>query len=69
MQTHDNVLTVPNNAIRRETGRRFVYVAGEGRPRKQWVKIGWKDDLYSEIIEGLEEAEGIIVGDVELKSD
>lgn len=64
LEERENVLAAPNRAIRRERGRRFVYVLQDGQPVKQWVKVGWKDNEYTEIIEGLEERQEIILGEV-----
>jgi macrolide-specific efflux system membrane fusion protein len=37
-----------------------------GRPVKRWVKVGWRDDDYTEVVEGLEENEDVILGEVNL---
>jgi macrolide-specific efflux system membrane fusion protein len=66
LEERENVLAVPNRAVRRERGRRFVYVLEGGRPIQRWVKVGWKDDEYTEIVEGLEESEAVILGEVTL---
>jgi macrolide-specific efflux system membrane fusion protein len=64
LEERENVLTVPNRAVRRERGRRFVYVLEGREPVERWVKVGWKDGDYTEIVEGLEEGENVILGEV-----
>jgi RND family efflux transporter MFP subunit len=65
MDTRKDTLTVPNGAVRRERGRRFVYVLEDDGPVKRWVKTGWRDEAYTEVTEGVEEAERVITGDFE----
>lgn len=69
LEKRENVIAVPNRAIRRERGRRFVYVLRDGQPLQQWVKVGWKDNDYTEIVEGLEESQEVILGEVTLSPE
>ena len=61
LKKHENVLTVPNRAIKRERGKRVVYVLENGRPVQKVIKTGWKDSNYTEIIEGLNEGDRVII--------
>jgi hypothetical protein len=36
-------------------------------PVKKWVKTGWKDDIYWEIVEGLNEKDKVIIGEFNTK--
>jgi macrolide-specific efflux system membrane fusion protein len=65
METRENTLTVPNGAVRRERGRRFVFVLEGNEPVKRWVKTGWRDEAYTEITQGVEEGERVMTGDFE----
>jgi len=69
LEKRTKVLTVPNNAIQREGGQKFVYVAQDDRIFKRLVKVGWKDKSYTEILEGLTEGEKVAMGDVDLLSE
>jgi macrolide-specific efflux system membrane fusion protein len=69
LEKRTKVLTVPNNAIQREGGQKFVYVAQDDRIFKRLVKVGWKDKSYTEILEGLTEGEKVTMGDVDLLSE
>ncbi len=63
------VLSIPNNAIQREEGQKFVYVTQGGLIKKQPVKVGWKDKRFTEILEGLVEGEEVVIGDVDQIED
>jgi RND family efflux transporter MFP subunit len=58
------VLTVPNKALQRERGKRFVYRFEGTRPEKRYVKTGRKSSSYTEILEGLKESDSVILGEV-----
>ncbi len=61
--TKENVLSVPNKAIKREDGMKIVYVVQGGSPIRRAVKTGWKDGEYTEILSGLKEGEQVLVGE------
>jgi len=58
------VLTVPNRALHREGGKRFVYCLDGAAPQKRHVKTGWKSSSYTEILEGLTERDSVLIGEV-----
>jgi multidrug efflux pump subunit AcrA (membrane-fusion protein) len=64
LQKRENVLTVPNGAIRREGGKKIVFVLQNNQPVKREVKTGWKDSSYTEILSGLNEGERVVVGEI-----
>jgi macrolide-specific efflux system membrane fusion protein len=61
----EKVLTVPNQAVRRENGDRVVFVQEGDRLVRRPVKTGWKDKTYTEVLSGLKEGERVVVGEVE----
>ncbi len=63
LETRKNVLSVPTSAITRERGERFVTVLEDGNPVRRKIKIGWKDDGYTEITSGLKEGEKVVVSE------
>lgn len=67
LDTHKNVLTVPNKAIHREAGQKFVYVNENNRPTKRIVKSGIRTKQYTEILDGVNESDLIIIGNVSEK--
>jgi HlyD family secretion protein len=61
LEAHENVLTVPVKAIRRERGKNVVYLMSSGGPQPREVKIGWKDSQWVEILSGLEEGQTVLL--------
>jgi len=64
LETRQNVLAVPNGTIRREKGRKFVYILQQNQPVQRWIKTGWKNGSFTEITDGLDEGERVILDDV-----
>ena len=64
---HKNVLTVPNKAIRREEGQKYIYVKENGQPVKRKVKAGIRTKYYTEILDGLKESDQVFIGNVDEK--
>jgi len=60
----DQVLAIPNQAVRREDGDRVAYVLEAGRPLRRVIKTGWRDKTHTEILGGLREGDRVIVGEV-----
>ena len=58
------VLTVPNKALHRKGGKRYVYCLDGDAPQKRHVKTGWKSVSYTEILEGLTEKDLVLIGEV-----
>ncbi|MGC8780877.1 MAG: efflux RND transporter periplasmic adaptor subunit, partial [Anaerolineae bacterium] len=58
-----NVLLVPNRAVQidRETGRAFVEKETAAGPQKVEVRLGLRDDQYSEVREGLSDEDKVII--------
>ena len=69
LEKKENVLTVPNNAVQREEGQKYVYVSQNDQIIKKQVKVGWKDKRYTEIMEGLKEGEKVVIGDIDLLNE
>lgn len=64
----DNALSVPAGAVKRDADGAYVRVlAGKGAPRRQPVKTGVTDRVRTEITEGLEEGQTVVVGQVQAK--
>lgn len=62
VSSRENVLLVPNRAIRREGDERVVYVRGDGDElERRVVEVGVRDSEVSEIVSGLSEGEEVAV--------
>jgi HlyD family secretion protein len=58
----ENVLLVPNRAVRVEDGERVVYILQGGMPTKMPIELGVSSDTYSEVVGGdLKEGDAIIL--------
>ncbi len=58
---HEDVLSVPNSAVYRDSNGTYVYLLEEnGRVRRD-VTTGYKTDVYVEIVEGLQEGDRVYV--------
>ncbi|MCB2190240.1 MAG: efflux RND transporter periplasmic adaptor subunit [Deltaproteobacteria bacterium] len=56
-----DVLIVPAPAIRRKGGKSMVHVRRDGQVSLQPVQVGWTEDSWAEITEGLEQGQTLIV--------
>jgi len=67
LDTREGVLAIPNGAIRRENGRKFVYLVEgpvEDRlPRRRSIETGWRTATHTEILEGLDEGQRVLLTD------
>ena len=63
LETRNNVLAVPNKAIRRERGQKYVLLPKgiNEPPARRVVKAGWKDRSYTEIVDGLQENQQVVL--------
>lgn len=64
VERHDDVLIVPVNAISWEGEKQFVYKVTDGKVYRTQVKIGMRNDVHVEILEGVAENDVIAVGDL-----
>lgn len=55
------VLSIPNNLIRRDNGETVVYVLRDGKPVMQKIKTGIKGNRMTEVVEGLNENEKVVM--------
>ncbi|MGB2905600.1 MAG: efflux RND transporter periplasmic adaptor subunit [Candidatus Aminicenantaceae bacterium] len=65
LEKKTGVLAVPNSAIQREEGQKFVYVIQDDQIVKRLIEVGWKDKQYTEILGGLTEGENVAIGNVD----
>jgi len=63
LNKRENVLAVPNKAIKREGGKKVVTVIENNKPVQKTIKTGWKDSVYTEVLEGLKEGAKVVTGE------
>ncbi|MBK7105952.1 MAG: efflux RND transporter periplasmic adaptor subunit [Ignavibacteriae bacterium] len=62
LEKKENVLTVPNNAIKREQGKTVVTVLDNNdKMNRRTVKTGYSSNGYVEILDGVSEGEKVII--------
>ncbi len=61
IETRENVIAVPNTAIRTVGENKFVQVMKNNRPVMVAVKTGLANDTHTEILEGINEGDLIVV--------
>ena len=56
----DNVLLVPNRAIRADNSKRLVTVLQAGTPKEVPVTLGLSNDQEAEVLSGLAEGDQVV---------
>jgi RND family efflux transporter MFP subunit len=69
MEAREDVLAVPNAAIRREGGRRVVYVQEGGQFVPKAVDTGLRDASYTEILSGVQAGDMVLTGELQQATD
>jgi len=60
LESRKDVLLVPAKSVKKSGGASFVYVIENGKPMRREVRVGWKQGLFIEIIEGLKEGDEVL---------
>jgi RND family efflux transporter MFP subunit len=61
IEHHDNVLTVPVDALAMEKTNAFVFKIADGKAKKTAVTLGFNDGARAEILTGVAESEPVIL--------
>jgi RND family efflux transporter MFP subunit len=59
--TRLSTLTIPRRGVVADAGDRFVFITEADTVRKVEVMVGYEDEEYAEIIEGLQEGDSVVV--------
>jgi membrane fusion protein (multidrug efflux system) len=59
--TRLSTLTLPRRGVVSDAGDRFVFVAEADTVRKVEVEVGYEDEEYAEILNGLQEGDSVVV--------
>ena len=60
----EDVLTLPNGAVRRDSEGVFAFVPGPDGPVRRAIRTGYRGSDYTEVLEGLVEGDEALVGSV-----
>jgi HlyD family secretion protein len=69
LEERQGVLTIPDQALRRDHGKRVVYRAEDGRMSAHEVKVGMHGGGYTEIAAGLHEGDVVLLGEPTAQPD
>lgn len=58
---HEQVLSIPNSAIYKDSEGSYVYLYEDGAKVRRDVITGYKNNAYAEIVEGLQEGDKVYV--------
>ncbi len=64
LEGRDDVLALPNGAVRRDSEGAFAYVPGPTGPERRAIRTGYRGVDFTEVLEGLEEGDEVVVGSV-----
>ncbi|UCH85668.1 MAG: efflux RND transporter periplasmic adaptor subunit, partial [Candidatus Latescibacterota bacterium] len=59
--TRKGSLTIPRRGLVSDTGELYVYVAEADTARKQAVRIGYQDEDFAEVLDGVENGDSVVV--------
>uniref|UniRef100_A0A7C3Z3B7 HlyD family efflux transporter periplasmic adaptor subunit n=1 Tax=candidate division WOR-3 bacterium TaxID=2052148 RepID=A0A7C3Z3B7_UNCW3 len=61
VQKRENVLTLPNSALKERNGEKFAFVLNNNQPEMRKIETGLTDGKITEIREGLKEGDKVLV--------
>ncbi|MBC8451000.1 efflux RND transporter periplasmic adaptor subunit [bacterium] len=64
LESRDDVLTLPNGAVRRDSEGAYAYVLSSQGPEYRPILTGYRGREFTEVVEGLEADEEVVVGSV-----
>ncbi|MEJ2721303.1 MAG: efflux RND transporter periplasmic adaptor subunit [bacterium] len=59
--TRRGSLTIPRRGLISDAGELYVYVAEADTARKQPVHIGYQDEMFAEVLDGVEKGDSVVV--------
>jgi membrane fusion protein (multidrug efflux system) len=59
--TREGSLTIPRRGLISDAGELYVYIAEADTVRKASVRVGYQDESYTEIVDGVEEGDTVVV--------
>jgi macrolide-specific efflux system membrane fusion protein len=65
LERRDDVLAIPNRAVRRDRAGTYAFVMESGARVRHDIRVGYRGRDYSEVLEGLSGGDRIVVGTIE----
>ncbi|WP_432666175.1 efflux RND transporter periplasmic adaptor subunit [Wukongibacter baidiensis] len=60
VDSHKNAIAIPKNAVINEEGKHYAFIESDGKAVKRLVKLGYSEDDYYEVLEGVKKGEKVI---------
>jgi RND family efflux transporter MFP subunit len=64
LEGREDVLTLPNGAVRRDADGLFAFVPAGLELERRAIQTGYRGRDYTEVVEGLEEGDEVVIGSV-----
>lgn len=64
LEGREDILTLPNGAVRRDAEGLFAFVPGLQGLERRAIRTGYRGGDYTELLEGLEEGDQVVIGSV-----
>jgi macrolide-specific efflux system membrane fusion protein len=64
LEQREDVISIPNNAVRRDRDGAYAFVLRDGARVRQDIRVGYRGRDYTEVVEGLDEGDRVIVGTI-----
>jgi macrolide-specific efflux system membrane fusion protein len=64
LESRENVIAIPNAAVRRDRGGTYAFVMQGGSRVRKDIRIGYRGRDYTEVVQGLEEGDRVVVGTI-----
>jgi RND family efflux transporter MFP subunit len=64
LEEREGVLTLPNGAVRRDSEGVYALVEDPAGPRRRAIRTGYRGSDFTEVLEGLQEGDVVLVGSV-----
>ena len=64
LERRENVIAVPNSAVRRNREGTYAFVMQGGERVRKEIRVGYRDRDYTEVVQGLDEGERVVVGTI-----
>ncbi|NIR44910.1 MAG: efflux RND transporter periplasmic adaptor subunit [Gemmatimonadetes bacterium] len=64
LESRENVIAIPNRAVRRDRDGTYVFVAEASARVRKDIRVGYRGREYTEVVQGLAEGDRVIVGTI-----
>jgi RND family efflux transporter MFP subunit len=62
LEERENVIAIPNSTVRRDRQGTYTFVMQDGVRLRKDIRVGYRGRDYTEVVQGLDEGDRVIVG-------